>query len=201
MERHRDRLDDADDGVRLAALDGAGAILKSTASISSTKPVPSDCQELLAAGSALVLKVKERSLDPNDSIRMRSIEVALDVAAESMAGYGLLEPALLEISRRILDKKGKVREACANMMSRLYAKHSLPRWISGQLAERWSWIPQQLCEAYLVWNNTGLGQVAQLEDRELLTMGRHGVRRYCCFYPSRLRFVAENAWMPCIAKP
>ena len=116
--------------------------------------------------TALVTKLKARSLDPNDSIRMSTINVVLDVAAASAAGFTLLEPILQDVCHRILDKKAKVREACAELMARLYAKHALPKWIIGQAAERLDWIPQQLCEAYLVLNNTGMGQVAQLEDRD-----------------------------------
>ncbi|CAE7185596.1 Pds5a, partial [Symbiodinium necroappetens] len=164
VDRHRERLEDADDGVRSAALDGAGAVLRSAASVASTQPVPPDCQELLSVASALVTKLKARSLDPNDSIRMGTINVVLDVAAESTAGFTLLEPILQDVCHRILDKKAKVREACAELMARLYAKHALPKWIIGQAAERLNWIPQQLCEAYLVLNNTGMGQVSQLEE-------------------------------------
>ena len=164
VDRHRERLEDADDGVRLAALDGSAAILKAAAAIDTTKMVPSSCQELLAAATALVPKLNDRSLDPNDAIRMRTMEIVLDVAAMSIAGYSLLEPVMLDMSRRVLDKKVKVREACADMMAGLYAKHALPRWIAGQHTERLAWIPQQLSEAYLVLHNTGHGQVAQLED-------------------------------------
>ena len=174
VERHRERLEDADDGVRSAALDGAGAILKATATINSTKTVPSSCHELLAAAAALVPKLKDRSLDPNDAIRMRTMEVVLDVAATSIAGYSLLEPVLRDVCYRVLDKKVKVREACADMMARLYAKHALPRWIAGQYTERLAWIPQQLSEAYLVLHNTGHGQVAQMEDCDGIGLWRSG---------------------------
>eukprot|EP00933_Yihiella_yeosuensis_P050220 TRINITY_DN47995_c0_g1_i1.p1 TRINITY_DN47995_c0_g1~~TRINITY_DN47995_c0_g1_i1.p1 ORF type:complete len:915 (-),score=214.66 TRINITY_DN47995_c0_g1_i1:165-2909(-) len=67
--------------------------------------------------------------------------------------------------KRILDKKPRVREASAEAAARLYAKHALPAWMEGRYeeAQRLSWIPQLLCEAYSVFAGGRLGHVAQLE--------------------------------------
>ena len=78
-------------------------------------------------------------------------------------------PILPDACRRILDKKPRVREACAEASAHLYATHALWRWTEGrfQEAQKLSWIPQLLCEVPVwravvgfewfgdVWGNVG----------------------------------------------
>ena len=71
----------------------------------------------------------------------------LDSAQE--AGLSFTLPILPDACRRILDKKPRVREACAEASAQLYARHALVQWTEGhyQEAQKLNWIPQLLCEA------------------------------------------------------
>lgn len=62
-------------------------------------------------------------------------------------------PILPDACRRILDKKPRVREACAEASAHLYATHALWRWTEGrfQEAQKLNWIPQLLCEVPGPW--------------------------------------------------
>ncbi|CAJ1362733.1 unnamed protein product [Effrenium voratum] len=159
VDRHRDRLSDADDGVRLAALDGAAALLQTAVSVTEQPCF----QSLVVAAESYVAKLAERSLDPNETIRARVVEVVTRTGS-SGSGLRLVQEVLPEVCRRVVDKKAVVREACAEAMAKLYARHALPRWISGQGAGDLAWLPQQLCEAYLTFSRGRLGHIAQLEE-------------------------------------
>ena len=156
VDRFQERLGDADDGVRMTALEGTGAILHAAAGHEAVLPTA----ELVR------LRMAERCLDPNDAIRLRAVELVTEVALASEQGLTLTLPMLPEACRRILDKKPRVREACAEASAQIYAKHALPRWIEGkhQEAQELIWIPQLLCEAYAAFCSSRLGYVAQLEE-------------------------------------
>eukprot|EP00913_Durusdinium_trenchii_P016029 g15066.t1 len=160
LDRFRDRLGDADDGVRMTALEGAAGVLQSAiAQVATAHPV-------VAVGESLREKILERCLDPNDAIRLRAVEIVTEAALASEAGVRFLLPILPDACRRILDKKPRVREACAEASAKLYAKHALPRWTEGnyQAGQELNWIPQLLCEAYAAFCSSRLGYVAQLEE-------------------------------------
>ncbi|CAK9082100.1 Sister chromatid cohesion protein PDS5 homolog A [Durusdinium trenchii] len=160
QDRFRDRLGDADDGVRMTALEGAAGVLQSAiAQVATAHPV-------VAVGESLREKILERCLDPNDAIRLRAVEIVTEAALASEAGVRFLLPILPDACRRILDKKPRVREACAEASAKLYAKHALPRWTEGnyQAGQELNWIPQLLCEAYAAFCSSRLGYVAQLEE-------------------------------------
>ncbi|CAJ1417138.1 unnamed protein product [Effrenium voratum] len=165
VDRYRERLGDADDGVRMTALEGTSAIMQSA--ITTSEEHESDTLPSSAsAAESLREKVADRCLDPNDAIRLRAVEVITDVALASEAGLALTLPVLPDACRRILDKKPRVREACAEAAAQLYAKHALPKWTGGkgQAAQKLNWIPQLMCEAYFAFCNARLGYVAQLEE-------------------------------------
>ena len=156
VDRFQERLGDADDGVRMTALEGTGAILHSAASNES----------VLGTAEVVREKMADRCLDPNDAIRLRAVEIVTEVALGSEQGLILTLPILPDACRRILDKKPRVREACAEASAQIYAKHVLPRWIEGKYkeAQELIWIPQLLCEAYAAFCSSRLGYVAQLEE-------------------------------------
>eukprot|EP00930_Biecheleria_cincta_P034145 TRINITY_DN23615_c0_g1_i1.p1 TRINITY_DN23615_c0_g1~~TRINITY_DN23615_c0_g1_i1.p1 ORF type:complete len:1429 (+),score=252.04 TRINITY_DN23615_c0_g1_i1:62-4348(+) len=165
VDLHRERLADADDTVRLTALESTAAILQTASSVvhaQHTEPSKS----LLVAAEALAQKLAERSLDPNDQIRGRAVDIAVSVGSHSTAGLALMLPVLPGVCKRMLDKKPRVREVCVEAAAHLYAKHALPAWLEGnyQQAQALSWIPQMFCEAYSVFSSGQCGQVALLEE-------------------------------------
>lgn len=170
VDRHRERLGDADEGVRLTALEGSATILQAAASLliaeEKKKKHIVGVDALLGAAELLLPKVSERSLDPNDEIRRRAVKLAANVASSSVSGLSLMEPVLPHIFKRLLDKKQQVRETCVASATNLYAKHALPAWTDANLegAGRLSWIPQLLCEAYSLFCGGRYGQVALLEE-------------------------------------
>lgn len=167
VDRHRERLGDADDGVRLTALEGSAVMLQAAAALieAETKHIVG-ADALVAAAKLLLPKVSERSLDPNDEIRRRAVKLAANVASSSAAGLELMLPVLPAIFRRVLDKKQQVRETCVASATNLYAKHALPAWTEANLegAGALRWIPQLLCEAYSLFCGGRYGQVALLEE-------------------------------------
>jgi len=167
-DRHRERLGDADDGVRLMALDGAAAILQQAATLQDAgeHAERTGSGALVKAAEAVRDRVAERGLDPHDAVRLRAVEVAAEVAASSRAGLDLMLPVLPEMCKRVLDKKPRVREACAEAAARIYAQYALPAWTEGRYedAQPLAWIPQLLCEAYSVFSGGRLGHVSQLEE-------------------------------------
>lgn len=172
VDRHRDRLGDADDGVRLTALEGCFSLLEAAAALKGAeregleRSAVAHRSAMVAAAEACRERLAERSLDPNDAVRLRAVEIVAEIASQSEAGLSLLLPVLPEMFKRILDKKSRVREACAEAAARLYGKHALPAWMDGRYedAQLLNWIPQLLCEAYSVFIGGRLGHVAQLEE-------------------------------------
>ena len=150
----------------MTALEGAFAMLQSFLGIGCTEPA----DPLGPAGMPVVAEIREkmaeRCLDPTDAIRLRAVEVCMQIALLSDAGLAFMLPILPEACKRILDRKPRIREACAQASAQLYAKHALPRWLNGQsqAAQNLSWIPQLLCEAYSVFCSGRLGYVAQIEE-------------------------------------
>ena len=125
QDRFCERLGDADDGVRMTALEGSGTIMQA-AIAAEEKESP-----VMLTAESLRERMAERSLDPNDAIRLRAVEIITEVALASEAGLTFTLPILPEACRRILDKRPRVREACAEASAQLYAKHALPRWTEG----------------------------------------------------------------------
>lgn len=162
VDRFRERLGDAHDGVRMTALEGTGAIMQSAI---QQGEVPEKHPTVVAAES-LRERLAERCLDPKDEIRSRAVELIMDAALKSEAGLSFTLPILPDACRRILDKKPRVREACAEASAQLYARHALVQWTEGhyQEAQKLNWIPQLLCEAYAAFCSSRLGYVAQLEE-------------------------------------
>jgi len=167
VDHFRDRLGDADDGVRLTALEGVSTILTTAATISDRGSLHDAGHAVLVSTSeSLRTQLLERCIDPNDAVRLRAVQLAADVASASKKGLELLLPVLPEMFRRILDKKPRVREDCAEAAAHLYATHALPAWTDGKYldAQALTWIPQLLCEAYSVYSASRLGHVAELEE-------------------------------------
>eukprot|EP00435_Cladocopium_sp_Y103_P052134 s1152_g16.t1 len=156
VDRFRERLGDADDGVRMTALEGTGAIMQS-----AIQGEVADLRPIMVAAESLRERLADRCLDPNDAIRLRAVEIITEGA-----GLTFTLPILPDACRRILDKKPRVREACAEASAHLYATHALWRWTEGrfQEAQKLNWIPQLLCEAYAAFCSSRLGYVAQLEE-------------------------------------
>jgi hypothetical protein len=164
LDLYLGRFDDADDGVRLAALDGAAELLKTAAALGTDTRI--GALAVVRAAEALLPKLDERSLDPSEAVRLRVVEVAANVASDSAGGLQLLATVLQKIFSRIWDKRAPVREACAEALSCLYAKHALPAWIEGRFdaAESLTWVPQLLCKAFSISVDQHLGRTAQLEE-------------------------------------
>ncbi|CAE7910232.1 Pds5a, partial [Symbiodinium necroappetens] len=165
VERFQDRLADADDRVRMTALEGASAVLQSVVATGCQEDDPAGSASMAAAES-IRTKVAHRCLDPNDAVRLRAVEICTHIALASDDGLAFMLPNLPEICKRILDKKPRIREACAQASAQLYAQHALPHWLKGegQKAQKLCWIPQLLCEAYSVFCGARLGYVAQIEE-------------------------------------
>ena len=165
VDRFQDRLADADEGVRMTALEGASAVLQSVVIEGRGHEEAKTGAEGIDKLEGIRKKMADRCLDPNDQIRLRTVEICMQLAS-SDAGLVFLLPILPEVSKRILDKKPRIREACAQACAQLYAKHALPHWLSGQgqAAQRLSWIPALLCEAFSVFSSGRLGYVAQIEE-------------------------------------
>mmetsp|Transcript_23020 Transcript_23020/g.41567 ORF Transcript_23020/g.41567 Transcript_23020/m.41567 type:complete len:1383 (-) Transcript_23020:174-4322(-) len=161
------RLEDADDGVRLTALEGTSSILKTAASLSAGGALhDAGHTALVSAAEAIPAYLLARCIDPNDLVRSRAVQLAGEIASESNKGLELLLPVLPEMFRRVLDKKPRVREVSAEAVANLYAQHALPAWSDGkyQEAQALSWIPALLCEACTVYSGNRLGNVAELEE-------------------------------------
>ncbi|CAE7593276.1 Pds5a [Symbiodinium sp. CCMP2456] len=165
VERFQERLADADDRVRMTALEGASAVLQSVVAIGCQEDDPAGSASM-AAAEGIRTKVAHRCLDPNDAVRLRAVEICTHIALASDDGLAFMLPNLPEICKRILDKKPRIREACAQASAQLYAQHALPHWLKGegQKAQKLCWIPQLLCEAYSVFCGARLGYVAQIEE-------------------------------------
>eukprot|EP00747_Dinoflagellata_sp_TGD_P187817 gnl/TRDRNA2_/TRDRNA2_45873_c0_seq1.p1 gnl/TRDRNA2_/TRDRNA2_45873_c0~~gnl/TRDRNA2_/TRDRNA2_45873_c0_seq1.p1 ORF type:complete len:1344 (-),score=272.30 gnl/TRDRNA2_/TRDRNA2_45873_c0_seq1:173-4171(-) len=184
LDRFFERLDDAADEVRLAALDGAAAVLATALAIDTGGPraPPAVSAALKNAAEKVRQLLVDRCLDPCDAVRLRVVEVAAE-AASSQAGLELLNGILPDIFRRVLDKKPRVREASAQHAARLYQQHALPAWIEGRYkwdesrytdAMKLAWVPQLLCEAYAVFSTNRLGYTAELEEYlEEFILGRN----------------------------
>ncbi|CAK0900897.1 unnamed protein product, partial [Prorocentrum cordatum] len=167
LDRYLERYVDVDDGVRAAALEGAGAILAAAAA-SGQSCEGADGQWGVALASAAA-KVRDeligRCLDPCLAVRLRVVELAAE-AAGLPGGLELMGPAAPAIFRRVFDKKPLVREACIEAVGELYMERGLPAWVRGRPSEaaRVLWAPQLLCEAFLALAGGRLGQTAQLEE-------------------------------------
>lgn len=164
FDRFAERISDADDRVRLCAVEGVELILGTAACDGSRTYTVGDVPVWQEAARRLRQPLVERCLDPSDAVRLRVVEVAAE-AAGSAAGFALVAPALHEIFRRVLDKKPRIREACMRHMALLYAQHALPAWTGGRPEEAMtlSWVPQLFCEAFSVFAGGRLGHTAQLE--------------------------------------
>ncbi|CAK0805810.1 unnamed protein product [Prorocentrum cordatum] len=171
LDSHLDRLDDADEEVRLAALEGAGAIISAACSLGASVVFNA---EVSRGGGAAVAKAAEsyreavvgHYLDPSDTVRFRLIQIARDIALASEAGYEFLAPVLPNIFGRILDKRADIREESADAAARLYGKYAVPALTTCQykVAERLAWVPQLICEAFSVFAGGRLGHTARLEE-------------------------------------
>lgn len=185
LDRYFARYDDADERVRLAALDSCGALI-CTASAATPGDDSGGAQyevnsvDVVSASLRARQHLADRALDPSDVVRLRVIEVASEVAS-SAAGLQLLAPALPDVFRRIFDKKPRVREACLEVAAQLYAEHALPKPMSSggsgsaggggssqdndePMSAVLAFVPQLLCEAYPVFASGRLGLTAQLEE-------------------------------------
>lgn len=164
-----DRCSDADDGVRLAAIEGVAAILSAAAAVGgldvAEKGGSSGAVAIVAAAVRVRQELADRCLDPSLAVRVRVVEVAAEVAS-SRAGLSLVAPVLPEIFRRILDKRALVREVCVDALGAIYREHALLAWAAGRVedAEELAWAPQLLCEAYAVLAAGQLGHTSQLEE-------------------------------------
>lgn len=174
LDRFLERLDDAEDLVRLAAVGGAGKLLEAAARAGGHLVGSGGAPDAVAPAAAVALAgaatrcragLAERSLDASMAVRLRVVEIAAELAS-SAAGFELLAPALPEILRRILDKRPLIREACIEALASLYKEHVLPAWVAGryETARRFAWMPQLLCEAFAVFTGGRLGHTAQLEE-------------------------------------
>ena len=134
VERFQDRLADADDRVRMTALEGASAVLQSVVATGCQEDDPAGSASMAAAES-IRTKVAHRCLDPNDAVRLRAVEICTHIALASDDGLAFMLPNLPEICKRILDKKPRIREACAQASAQLYAQHALPHWLKGGRAK------------------------------------------------------------------
>jgi len=178
LDRFLERFGDADTTVRLAALDGAAALLR-TAAANSGGAGGSERSKCAIALASAALKVRalllEHCRDPDEQVRLCVINIAFDTV-ESWEGLELLSPVLPCLFRRMLDKKVAVREACIDRASRVYARHGLPAWVKGrrEVAESVSWVPQLLCEAYSMFIGGRLGLTSKVEasiEQQILGIG------------------------------
>lgn len=179
FDKFLERLGDADESVRLAALDGAELMLVTAVADSSEEGTHSGT--MMNIVRRIGNELKTRCLDPNEEVRIRVVHLASKIA-ESATGLGFLEPVLPVIFHRVLDKKPRVRDACIDALGRLYAQHALPAWIDGQQeqAEKFAFVPQHLCEAYLVFSSSRLGHTIELEtclEEHVLGCGRSADQR------------------------
>eukprot|EP00403_Amphidinium_massartii_P001663 CAMPEP_0178378994 /NCGR_PEP_ID=MMETSP0689_2-20121128/4712_1 /TAXON_ID=160604 /ORGANISM="Amphidinium massartii, Strain CS-259" /LENGTH=1290 /DNA_ID=CAMNT_0019999079 /DNA_START=26 /DNA_END=3898 /DNA_ORIENTATION=+ len=170
FERFLERASDAEDSVRLAALDGCEALLLTAASRKlAAQPLgnaASSSSQVLDAAVAEVLKVIDaRALDPHEALRARVVQLAESVAG-SVVGLQLLAPQLQSILRRMLDKRPRVREASLHAAAVIYGTHVLPAWTSGdsEAALSLAWLPRRLCEAYTYFVAGKIGHTTQLEE-------------------------------------
>jgi hypothetical protein len=178
VDRFLERLGDADEHVRVAAVDGVGAMLATCVASGERGP-------RTAATMTVVRRIGEelqkRCLDPWEEVRVRVVEVVENVS-KSATGFQFLARVLPHIFHRIFDKKTRVREACWLALSRLYAQHALPMWIEGGKGEveQFQFIPRLLFEAYSVFSVSRLGCTAQLEaclEEHLVGCGLDGAHR------------------------
>lgn len=161
--RYLERLDDAEETVRLAAMDSCLHILQSAAVLSRVQH--EHARAVVGAAEIVRQKLLDRCLDPSDLVRRRVVEIAAQVA-NTPEGVQLLMPVLPEIFGRIKDRRVHIREYCAEAIAKLYAQHAFPAWASGKVeeVEGLVWIPQLLCEAYSVFSGGRLGHTACLEE-------------------------------------
>lgn len=167
-ERFQERLSDAEESVRLAALSGAAAIIASAAEPPALPPTggkDSKDHPQVEMAKGLAKASVDRCLDPSDTVRLQLIQLTCEVARSS-TGLELLNPCLKEILRRVLDKRQRVREISCEATARLYAAHALPAWAERKCkkAQELKWAPQLLCEAYAVYAGGRLGHLSQLEE-------------------------------------
>eukprot|EP00927_Polykrikos_kofoidii_P050233 TRINITY_DN44153_c0_g1_i1.p1 TRINITY_DN44153_c0_g1~~TRINITY_DN44153_c0_g1_i1.p1 ORF type:complete len:1307 (+),score=203.04 TRINITY_DN44153_c0_g1_i1:52-3921(+) len=172
-EQFLKRLEDLDESVRLAALEGVLGILRAVASVSvsghragfvdhnSLTPAVAPS----TAASSIVNVLESRCLDPSDVVRLQVVHIAVEVAMTSLEGVKLMHPVLPVILRRIMDKRPDIRETCAVLAARLYSQHALPSWIDGrqETGLLLNCIPQLMCEAYAVFVGGRAGYTGQLE--------------------------------------
>mmetsp|Transcript_49476 Transcript_49476/g.111011 ORF Transcript_49476/g.111011 Transcript_49476/m.111011 type:complete len:1260 (+) Transcript_49476:18-3797(+) len=175
FERFLERASDADDAVRLAALDGAEALLLvTTARMGLAASFGKSAVDVLEPAVAQVRKaLLARCLDPHEAIRIRVVQLAGKVAGTA-AGLQLLEQELPTILRRMLDKRPKVREASVMAAATIYGTHALPAWTNEdvEVATALAWLPQLICEAYNVYVAGKNGHTTQLEEHiELHVLG------------------------------
>jgi hypothetical protein len=178
LDKFLDRLDDADEGVRAAAIDGAGGILATAFALGDKGPGKAGFME---AANRIRDALKLRCLDPSEAIRIRVVQVAAE-SSQSVPGLKCLESVLPEIFRRILDKKPRVRETCIEASAHLYAMHALPAWIEcrEEAAMRLSFIPQLFFEAYSVFAGARIGHTVYLEkciEKHFLGLGLGAMQR------------------------
>jgi len=179
FDKFLERLGDADESVRLAALDGVEAMLVTAVADSNEEGTHSGT--MMNIVRRIGNELKTRCLDPNEEVRIRVVHLASKIA-ESATGLGFVYPVLPVILHRVLDKKPRVRDACIDALGHLYAQHALPAWIDGQQeqAEKFAFVPQHLCEAYAVFSASRLGHTIELEtclEEHVLGCGRSADQR------------------------
>lgn len=165
FEKFLERLVDANEGVRLAALDGVGAMLATAVIVVDEK----GAKHMNTIVKSIAKALKIRCLDPCEEVRIRVVDIAAKTT-QSLTGFKMLtqpdsSAVLPEIFGRILDKKPSVRDVCIEALSCLYSQHALPAWVEGRQkeAEEFAFIPRLLCEAYAVFALGRRGHTVRLE--------------------------------------
>eukprot|EP00929_Paragymnodinium_shiwhaense_P036541 TRINITY_DN19569_c0_g2_i2.p1 TRINITY_DN19569_c0_g2~~TRINITY_DN19569_c0_g2_i2.p1 ORF type:complete len:1540 (-),score=368.30 TRINITY_DN19569_c0_g2_i2:178-4797(-) len=193
LEPYLGRFDDAEDAVRMAAVESAPAMLAAALSteVSGSRSVQPGRTAALSVAERVRQQLAQRSLDPSLPIRHRAIEIVTEICHEP-AGVSFLLPILPEVYARVLDKKAVVREACLLGAAQLYEVHAIPAALAGRFAaaERLGWVPRLFCEAYAAFAAVHVGHTAQIEEcLERSVLGCHSKYRAeqrsvllaCCF--------------------
>jgi len=178
LDKFLDRLNDAEEGVRKAAIDGAAEILATVVATDERDPAIAILSD---AARRIQIELKERCLDPSEEVRVRVVQVTAEISG-SMRGFMCLEPMVPVAFQRILDKKPRVRETCIEGCAQVYKKLALPAWNEGRQEEamQFAFIPQIFFEAYSVFAGSRLGHTIPIEkhiEEDFLGFGTSAAQR------------------------
>ena len=98
---------------------------------------------------------QSRFFDPDENVRLTIVNKVCEACGETI---GPMETLLLDLGKRILDKKAAVRSAARANVCALYRKHSTNASLQ--------WIPQKLLQTY--GTELSSNQIGELREMECL---------------------------------